>query len=81
MDRMPAQDLLVEFSRDLAYPFTSPKIKLGDEGRDRVDMRAEKILLLIGLLSLCALLVLYFVAIEGEKNTVPLTTSTTVKND
>ncbi len=45
-----------------------------------VDMRAEKVFLLIGLLVLCVLLlVVYFAAIEGEKNTVPLTTSTTDK--
>jgi len=63
----------------LAYSFTSPKTKLGDEGRGRVVMRAGKVFLLIGLLVLCALLVIFFMAIEGEKNTVPLTTSTTDK--
>jgi hypothetical protein len=41
-----------------------------------VDLRAKAILLLIGLLLLCALLVIYFAAIEGEKNTVDIRTST-----
>ena len=42
-------------------------------------MRAGKVFLLIGLLVLCALLVVFFMAIEGEKDEVPLTTSTTDK--
>ena len=40
-------------------------------------MRAKNIFLLLGLLVLCALLVVYFMAIEGEQNTAPLKTSTT----
>jgi hypothetical protein len=43
-------------------------------------MRVEKVFLLIGLLVLCALLVIFFMAIEGEKNIAPLTTSTNDKN-
>ena len=72
-------NLLVDFSRDLAYSLTGPKTKVGDEGRGSVVMRAGKFFLLIGLLVLCALLFVFFIAIKGEENTVPLTTSTTDK--
>jgi hypothetical protein len=35
-------------------------------------MRVEKVFLLIGLLLICVLLVVYFMAVEGEQNEVPL---------
>ena len=41
-----------------------------------IELRAKTILLLIGLLLLCALLVIYYAAIEGEKSTVDIKTST-----
>jgi len=37
-------------------------------------MRVEKVFLLIGLLLLCVLLVVYFMAVEGEQSTTPLKT-------
>ena len=38
-------------------------------------MRAQKILLLIGLALFCVLLVVYFMAVKGEQTTTPLKTT------
>lgn len=42
-------------------------------------MRAGKVFLVIGLLVLCALLAVFFMALEGDNNSVPLTPATTEK--
>jgi len=42
-----------------------------------VDMRAGKVFLLIGLLVLCALLVVFFMALQGENESTPLAPSIT----
>jgi len=42
-------------------------------------MRAGKVFLVIGLLLLCALLAVFFMALEGENKSVPVAPSTTEK--
>jgi hypothetical protein len=56
----------------LGIPFIGKKTG-NYEKKIKGDMRAQKILLLIGFLLLAVLLGVYFIAVEGEQNSIPLT--------